>query len=72
MTGKGMSFANLKKIMGLALIAALSLGTPAYVYGEGMSPGTPTSLSDTAGNTDNGKIKNKKKISHIVSRIILP
>ena len=54
MSGKRKWFEDWKKIVNLVLVAALSLGTPAYVYGEGMSPGTPTSLSDTAGNMDTG------------------
>ena len=52
MTGKGMSFANLKKIMGLALIAALSLGTPFYAGGRFTD--TSVSASGTTGNMDTG------------------
>ena len=51
------------------LAAALSGGTPAYVYGEGKSPGTPTSLSDTAGDTDTGQ--DSSGLADIPSRRIL-
>ena len=69
MFGKRKWFEDWKKIVNLVLVATLSLGTPAYVYGEGKSPGTPTSLSDTAGDTDTGQ--DSSGLADIPSRRIL-